>query len=55
MFFWISLIVLWVYFFQEWTTIGPGLLFCLFAMLAETINDGLNCIVKHVRDINERI
>lgn len=39
MFFWISLIVLLVYSANGWTTIGPGLLFCLFVMVCETVSD----------------
>lgn len=37
MFFWISIAVLITYYNNEWTTIGPGLLFCLAAMIAEAI------------------
>jgi hypothetical protein len=39
MFFWISLVVLLVYANYGWTTIGPGLAFCLCAMIAESILD----------------
>lgn len=44
MFLFISLLVLLTYYIEGWTTIGPGLLFCLFAMLAEAMHS--NKIIK---------
>lgn len=46
MFFWITIIVLLVYFQSGWTTIGPGLAFCLTAIIGEATLD----LAKITRD-----
>ena len=51
MFFWISIIVLCVYYQNGWTTIGPGLAFCLAAIIGEAILD----TAKMVRDGSNNI
>lgn len=51
LFFWISLVVLIAYGYNGWTTIGPGLLFCLMCLIAEVIYDLARVMRDGIHDI----
>jgi hypothetical protein len=55
MFFLINLVVLGFYYYYGWTEIGPGLLFCLFAMIAETIDVHKRQIIVCTEHITKRM